>query len=102
MSRLPRWKRSPTARPRLTWGMRTALPVCALISRKVPLLLVLKYKLGFLIGDAGLGVVDLRVDVAVDENEVLPAGVVEVDEGVAPADVGDRWVVRCRRSERRR
>ena len=46
-------------------------------------------ELWFLIGDAGLGVFDLRVDVAVDEDEVLPAGVVEIDEGVAPADVGD-------------
>ena len=49
-------------------------------------------ELRFAVGDAGLGVVDLRIDVAVDEDEVLPAGVVEVDEGVAPADVGNAGV----------
>ena len=48
----------------------------------------MKSELWFLIGDAGLGVFDLRIDVAVDDDEVVPAVVVEVDKGVAPADVG--------------
>ena len=43
---------------------------------------------GLTIFDAGPCGVDLRVDVSVDEEEIDPAVVVEVDEGVAPADEG--------------
>jgi len=36
--------------------------------------------------DADLGVLNLRVDVAVDGDEIEPAIVIDVVEGVAPAD----------------
>ena len=83
----PSLSKSPNAQPRPTFSAVMAGPAFADTSSKRPLPR-LRYRIfGSPVGQVQLAVGDLRVDVAVGDEDVLPAVVVEVEEVDAEADV---------------
>src|SRR5437868_761146 len=53
---------------------------------KFPIMMVQKHKLRFTIVNAQVGVVSLRVNMAVYKDEVEPPRVIKIEESVSPAD----------------
>ena len=51
---------------------------------------ILEEKFGLEIMQIGAHLIDLGIDMAIDDEDVLPAVVVEVDKGIAPADISAR------------